>query len=418
MYWVSGWASTASRGSRRRKAALRRQACGVERAVRERLHRDLRQRLDRDRVVVHVALQLRAEELRRHHEAVSPYHVGSDQSAGSFWKAPRGCLSKPTTSATSSAPDWSARPRPRATSRRSRSRSMLTNGSPVGPGRRPSCRRCRRPRCRRRRPGHCSSDAASASAAADRVDAHRQAADAVVPPERMDPCPTIAISVTVPARRRERVRDAAAAARRTTSIGMPIRSRAGSLSVSRPSTRRLRRTRRTRRRTARTRPSSPTYGGAGGSKPWVVQVQSVPRGAAGSARRAAALAGRDCARSGNVDLTTSAPRARDDPRRAVLSSSGSGRPRVWTSRLVDDPGLLAVPRLGGHAGVAEHGLLHLVRLGARQLGGTRRSAAPSGAASASRGTRRARRDRAPRLRRARRRSSPPRRPRPRRRSGS
>src|SRR6266446_3877375 len=34
---------------------------------------------------------------------------------------------------------------------------------------------------------------------------------------------------------------------------------------------------------------------------------------------------------------------------------------------VDDAGLLAIPGLGGHTGVAQHGLLHLVRLGARQL---------------------------------------------------
>jgi hypothetical protein len=40
-----------------------------ERAVRERLLRNLRQRRNRDVVVVHVALQLRAEELRRDHQA-------------------------------------------------------------------------------------------------------------------------------------------------------------------------------------------------------------------------------------------------------------------------------------------------------------------------------------------------------------
>ena len=39
----------------------------------------------------------------------SPYHWGSDQSAGSFWNAPGGCLSKPTTRPTSCTPDWSAR---------------------------------------------------------------------------------------------------------------------------------------------------------------------------------------------------------------------------------------------------------------------------------------------------------------------
>ena len=99
MYWVSGCASIARAedlvdGERPAAPGVRRQ-----RAVRERLHRDLRQRLHRDRVVVHVPLQLRAEELRRHHQAVRPYQSGSDQSAGSFWKAPRGCLSKPTTSA-------------------------------------------------------------------------------------------------------------------------------------------------------------------------------------------------------------------------------------------------------------------------------------------------------------------------------
>ena len=63
-----------------------------------------------------------------------PYQSGSDQSEGSFWKAPRGCLSKPTTTATSAAPDSSART---AATRDeppvAQPLRMLTNGRPVGP---------------------------------------------------------------------------------------------------------------------------------------------------------------------------------------------------------------------------------------------------------------------------------------------
>ena len=100
MYWVSGCASIGARedllGRQRRPApGVRR-----ERSVAERLLRDLRER--------------RAPECRgracsaaasRRRTASSPSGrprrttSGSDQSAGSFWKAPRGCLSKPTTSA-------------------------------------------------------------------------------------------------------------------------------------------------------------------------------------------------------------------------------------------------------------------------------------------------------------------------------
>ena len=60
-----------------------------------------------------------------------------------------------------------------------------------------------------------------------------------------------------------------------------------------------------------------------------------------------------------------------------------GRPRSERLPLELDAGLLAIPRAAGDAGIAKVGLLHLERLRARQLRErTRRSAAPSGWASA------------------------------------
>src|SRR5580765_8721721 len=65
---------------------------------------------------------------------ISPYHAGSDQSAGSFWNAPRGCLSNPTTRPISYAPDcsvWNADTSDEPPV--AQPFFTLMNGTPVGP---------------------------------------------------------------------------------------------------------------------------------------------------------------------------------------------------------------------------------------------------------------------------------------------
>ena len=106
-----------------------------QRAVRERLRRDLRERLDGDRVVVHVALQLGAEELRRHHQP-DPRRTSRAATSRRDRSGRRraGACRSPTTSATSAAPDSSARTA--ATSDEppvAQPFLTLTNGRPVGP---------------------------------------------------------------------------------------------------------------------------------------------------------------------------------------------------------------------------------------------------------------------------------------------
>ena len=153
MYCVSGWASIGESRMSSAESGVRRHACGVRRAIRERLYRDLGERLGRDVVIVHVALELGAEELRRHHQPVLPVPPGQRPCLGVVLERAPGMLVE-ADDETDIVHARLERPHCGDQRRASGGASVLDVGERElrsVRGRRPSCPRYRRPRSRRRR---------------------------------------------------------------------------------------------------------------------------------------------------------------------------------------------------------------------------------------------------------------------------
>ena len=135
-------------GERRPAPRMRR-----ERAVRERLHRDLGERLGRNPVIVHVSLEFGSEELRRHHQPVLAVPLGKRPVRRVVLeRAPRMLVeADDETDVVYARLERAHRGDER---RASRGASVLHVGEREAgraEARRPSCRRCHRPHCRRTR---------------------------------------------------------------------------------------------------------------------------------------------------------------------------------------------------------------------------------------------------------------------------